>query len=105
MAEPGLIVSADGGEPAVSVAAGDNSDLLLPACAVALVGADSDQWLQLQKALLADALDVHQLFDLFGEDSQLNVYRGELEVRPPGAPTTDPDKRRSAVGSPWATSQ
>ena len=24
----------------------------------------------------------------FWEDSQLNVYRGELEVRPPGAPTT-----------------
>src|SRR5262249_28534962 len=27
------------------------------------------------------------LLDLFGEDSQLNVYRGELEVRPPTAPT------------------
>jgi hypothetical protein len=24
-----------------------------------------------------------QIFDLFAEDSQLNVYAGELEVRPP----------------------
>jgi hypothetical protein len=31
-----------------------------------------------------------QIFDLFAEDSQLNVYAGELEVRPPGAPTTEP---------------
>ena len=30
-----------------------------------------------------------QLLDLFGEDSRrINVYEGELEVRPPGAPTT-----------------
>jgi hypothetical protein len=29
------------------------------------------------------------LLELFGEDSQLNVYAGELEVRPPGAPTMD----------------
>jgi hypothetical protein len=29
-----------------------------------------------------------QIFDLFGEDDQLNVYAGELDVRPPGAPTT-----------------
>ena len=28
------------------------------------------------------------LLDLFLEDSRLNVYAGELEVRPPGAPTT-----------------
>ena len=27
---------------------------------------------------------------IFAEDSQLNVYAGELEVRPPGAPTTEP---------------
>jgi hypothetical protein len=27
------------------------------------------------------------ILDLFAEDSQLNVYAGELEVRPPGAPT------------------
>ena len=29
-----------------------------------------------------------QILDLFGEDSWRNVYAGELEVRPPGAPTT-----------------
>jgi hypothetical protein len=28
-----------------------------------------------------------QILDLFGEDSWRNVYAGELEVRPPGAPT------------------
>src|SRR4051812_31959050 len=35
------------------------------------------------------------LLDLLAEDSRLNVYAGELEVRPPGAPTTDP--RQEAV--------
>ena len=30
-----------------------------------------------------------QILDLFGEDSQLNVYAGQLDVRPPGAPTTE----------------
>jgi hypothetical protein len=29
-----------------------------------------------------------QILDLFGEDSWRNVHAGELEVRPPGAPTT-----------------
>src|SRR5438046_2328335 len=29
-----------------------------------------------------------QILDLFLEDSRLNVYAGELEVRPPGVPTT-----------------
>jgi hypothetical protein len=29
-----------------------------------------------------------QFLDLFVEDSQLNVYAGEPEVRPPGAPTS-----------------
>jgi hypothetical protein len=28
------------------------------------------------------------ILELFAENSQLNVYAGELEVRPPGAPTT-----------------
>jgi hypothetical protein len=28
-----------------------------------------------------------QILDLFGEDSWRRVYAGELEVRPPGAPT------------------
>jgi hypothetical protein len=30
---------------------------------------------------------ITQVLDLFGEDSWRNVYAGELEVRPPGAPT------------------
>ena len=34
--------------------------------------------------------DLAQIFDLFAEDDRLNVYAGELEVRPPGAPTTEP---------------
>jgi hypothetical protein len=29
-----------------------------------------------------------RILDLFLEDSQLNVYAGEVEVRPPTAPTT-----------------
>ena len=33
-----------------------------------------------------------QILDLLAEDSWTNVYAGELEVRPPGAPTTKPDK-------------
>ena len=32
--------------------------------------------------------------DLFGKDNQLNVYAGELEVRPPGAPTTGAGEAR-----------
>ena len=55
-----------------------------------------------QKALLAALVDVFApkpaqvapIFDLFVEDSQLNVYAGELEVRPPGAPTTPAPSRR-----------
>jgi hypothetical protein len=31
-----------------------------------------------------------QILDLLAEDSRLNVYAGKLEVRPPGAPTTEP---------------
>ena len=30
-----------------------------------------------------------QLLDLLAEDDRLNVYAGELEVRPPGAPTIE----------------
>jgi hypothetical protein len=29
-----------------------------------------------------------QVLDLLAEDNRLNVYAGKLEVRPPGAPTT-----------------
>jgi len=31
-----------------------------------------------------------QLLDLLAENDRLNVYAGELEVRPPCAPTTEP---------------
>ena len=31
-----------------------------------------------------------QLLDLLAEDSWRNVYAGKLEVRPPGAPTSEP---------------
>ena len=30
-----------------------------------------------------------KILDLFAEDNRLNIYAGELEVRPPGAPTTE----------------
>ena len=36
----------------------------------------------------ADGRDFWQLFDLFGEERWRSIYAGELEVRPPGAPTT-----------------
>jgi len=32
-----------------------------------------------------------QILDFFFTNSQLNVYAGEREVRPPDAPTTGPD--------------
>jgi hypothetical protein len=39
------------------------------------------------------------LLDLLAEDNRLNVYPGELEVRPPGAPTTGgKEKARSGSG-------
>src|SRR5207237_5163397 len=42
---------------------------------------------------------------LFGEDNRLNVYADELEVRPPGAPTTGPvlGTARPSV-APWRLS-
>jgi hypothetical protein len=39
----------------------------------------------------ADRAQNELLLDLFAEDSWRSVYAGELEVRPPGAPTTAPD--------------
>ena len=57
-------------------------------CAIGLRRRQRHERLQLEKARLADAAHVHQFLDLLAEDSQLNVYAGELEVRPPGAPTT-----------------
>ena len=41
-----------------------------------------------------------QLLDLFGEDSWRRVYAGELEVRPPGAPTSGRMSSRPWV-NPW----
>jgi hypothetical protein len=32
-----------------------------------------------------------QILEHLAEDDRLNVYAGELEVRPPGAPTIGPD--------------
>jgi hypothetical protein len=48
------------------------------------------------------------ILDLFAEDSWRNVYAGKREVRPPGAPTTEPrfvglKESRSAIGKPFAT--
>lgn len=37
----------------------------------------------LPRAIDIDAPPLAQVLDLFGEDSQLNVYAGEPEVRPP----------------------
>ena len=40
-----------------------------------------------------------QILELLAEDSRLNVYADQLEVRPPGAPTTlDPER---ACRPPW----
>jgi hypothetical protein len=44
------------------------------------------------------------ILDLFAKDSQLNVYAGELEVRPPVAPTIEWEQRLSAVGESLAPS-
>jgi hypothetical protein len=44
-----------------------------------------------------------QLLDLFAEDNRLNVYAGELEVRPPGAPTTRPEQAAARNRQPRAT--
>jgi hypothetical protein len=41
-------------------------------------------------------LDSKKFLDLILKDGQLNVYRGEVEVRPPRAPTTGPN--REALG-------
>jgi hypothetical protein len=39
-------------------------------------------------AAFSNVARVSQILDLLAEDNRLNVYAGELEVRPPGAPTT-----------------
>jgi hypothetical protein len=40
---------------------------------------------------LIDTPRLAQIFDLIAEENRLNVYAGELEVRPPRAPTIEPD--------------
>jgi hypothetical protein len=42
-----------------------------------------------------------QILDLFAEDGWRNVYAGELEVRPPGAPTIE--LKRAAGSGPGTT--
>ena len=49
-----------------------------------------------------------QILHLFGEESWRSVYAGELEVRPPGAPTIAPvlvESELAPVGKHFATSQ
>jgi hypothetical protein len=48
------------------------------------------------------------VLDLFAEENRLNVYAGELEVRPPGAPTIGveceaPSRRYTAVSAHTAS--
>ena len=43
-----------------------------------------------------------QILDLFAEDNRLNVYAGELEVRPPGAPTTGTSRRECWLNWTWS---
>ena len=63
---------------------------------------DRDLRFQLQEVFFADPTHVHQLLDIILEDDRLNVYAGELEVRPPAAPTT---KRGSHEREPDDLSQ
>jgi hypothetical protein len=39
-------------------------------------------------ALTPTIAPTSRILDLLAEDNRLNVYAGELELRPPGAPTT-----------------
>ena len=42
------------------------------------------------------------ILDLFAEDSRVNDYAGERELRPPGAPTTGPDRGEwGRWANPW----
>jgi hypothetical protein len=69
----------------------DQARTLLLSGRFSLCGCDRDERLQLQEALLPHTSNVHQiriLLDLFAVNRQLNVYAGEVEVRPPQAPTT-----------------
>lgn len=58
-------------------------------------GLDSN-YAALLRASISGQLETHRrvqlgpLLDIIFEDNRLNVYAGELEVRPPGAPTIRP---------------
>jgi hypothetical protein len=45
----------------------------------------------------AERTENSPFLDLIFEDNRLNVYAGELEVRPPGAPTTNSDPTEKAA--------
>jgi hypothetical protein len=42
-----------------------------------------------------------RIFDLFAEDSWRRVYAGELDVRPPSAPTTQATFMDQTVPGGW----
>jgi len=42
---------------------------------------------------------------ILAEDGRRSVYAGELEVRPPGAPTTDPGQAGGQGVLAWATTR
>jgi hypothetical protein len=55
----------------------------MPACGLRRPGS-------LWRNVRSRAAVVRSKQDLLAEDDRLNVYAGEIEVRPPGAPTTAP---------------
>jgi hypothetical protein len=54
-------------------------------------GATLRAFLSFRNRMFSQAFGQPAILDLFGEDSQLNVYRGEVEVRAPLSP-------RSGIG-------
>src|SRR3989442_12453392 len=52
------------------------------------VSADSCLLRHHPSRITVDSGSLTQILDLFAQDSWRNVYAGQLEVRPPGAPTT-----------------
>jgi hypothetical protein len=55
-----------------------------------------------------DLAQIVSILDLLAEDSRLNVYAGELDLRPPGAPTTGAvmgEQRGLVVARPLATTR
>jgi hypothetical protein len=57
-------------------------------------------WDPLESTRNAPTISCSSIF--FGADSWRNVYAGEREVRPPGAPTTEPNTwERGRWANPW----